>query len=89
MKKSTRKVVRLTQGEKMNEFLNEKVNFELVPESDWGDEYEGVSGRATTVVRMESLDGSFIEKFVDKVDSIDYFNCLVFFSTRQYLYFLC
>ncbi len=46
--------------------VDEKVNFELVPEIDWGDEYEGVSGRATTVVRMESLDGSFVEKFVSE-----------------------
>lgn len=42
----------------------EKVNFELVPDVDWDDEYDGVSGHATTVVRMESVDGPFVEKFV-------------------------
>ncbi len=44
--------------------VDKKVNFELVPNVEWDDEYEGASGRATTVVRMESLDGPHVEKFV-------------------------
>ncbi len=42
----------------------EKVNFELIPDAQLDDEFDGVSGRGTTVFRHEGLDGPFVEKFV-------------------------
>ena len=44
--------------------VDKKVNFELVPSFDRDDMFDEMSGHATTVVRMDSLSGPFVEKFV-------------------------